>query len=406
MPPFPSSSAPTHISATQTRLQTTGEEEEDNQSRLPPELVQILDRALHTLRTTFAEKPPHTVQRLCELVLYPKKHYRTLPAYLRGLDRVVSVSSTLDIFPLDIPPPTTNGLRDDAGALLFPNTNGYNRADDLGSDESLGGALLTPIPWLKHNSQSPGSGSVNSSSLSKVSSWQDAASDPDDDFLSEDLSSAEPDSVTQDAIEDATAIEEVAAEHRSDGSIPDRPNHAVTQGELLRLEQEAGVVPVPVEDISLPEGMLPESQGGPKAHNDDGDNMPDSVPHARGPDLVGTVDMGLVGGQERNVHINHSSDRERVGVTEVSNAQDVLSGGSAAQQRSDTSPNSGSGSGESDDFVHVTGSESAAKKDEDGDIVLVDVDGMEETSSTSTKTNLERESPEKPASESAKDSGK
>lgn len=296
----------------------------------------------------------------------------------------MSVSSSLDIFPLDLPPPTTNGLRDDAGALLLPNTNGYSRADDLGSDESLGGALLTPIPWLKHNSQSPGSGSINSS-LSKVSSWQDAASDPENDFLSEDLSGVEPDPVTQEAIEDATAIEEIAAEHRSNGTIPDRPDHAVTQGELLRLEQEAGVVPVPLEDISLPEGMLPESQGGPKAHppqqhnDDEGEGIVhDSIPHARGPDLVGTVDMGLVGGQERNVHINSSSERSRTGAAETSNAQDVLSGGNASGNSGHhrgTSPKSGSGS---DDYVHVSDGETGAKKDEDGDIVLVDVDGMEE----------------------------
>ena len=69
------------------------------------------------------------MQRLLELVAAPRTHYRHLPKFLRAVERVVSVSSSTAAFPLA-----------DGAAAGF--TNG------LGSDESLGGALLTPIPWL------------------------------------------------------------------------------------------------------------------------------------------------------------------------------------------------------------------------------------------------------------------
>jgi hypothetical protein len=114
---------------------------------LPPTLLSLLASIKSTLRTYFVLNPPHTIQRLAELILRPTRQYRTLPAYLRAVDRVVSVSSSADIFPL----PHTGG----PGGTELSNgiTNGTNSHsvvtdDSLGSDESLGGALLTPIPWL------------------------------------------------------------------------------------------------------------------------------------------------------------------------------------------------------------------------------------------------------------------
>ena len=67
---------------------------------LAPSLQLLLGSVRSTLRTFFVSRPPHTIQRLAELVLYPTTHYRTLPAYLRALDRTVSVTSSADIFPL------------------------------------------------------------------------------------------------------------------------------------------------------------------------------------------------------------------------------------------------------------------------------------------------------------------
>ncbi|KGO64641.1 Protein phosphatase 4 core regulatory subunit R2 [Penicillium italicum] len=117
--------------------------------QLPPPLASLLSAIRSSIKSFFEDKPPHTIQRLAELVLYPTKHYRTLPAYLRAVDRVVSVTSSADIFPFHTPAVTnaqTNGLvlpGDSSGVYIAPDF-----AQGLGSDESLGGALLTPIPWL------------------------------------------------------------------------------------------------------------------------------------------------------------------------------------------------------------------------------------------------------------------
>ena len=99
------------------------------------------------------EKPPHTIQRLAELILRPTAHYRTLPAYLRAVDRVVSVTSGVDVFPFNGP---SSASAQPNGLMHPPNSAGTYLATDyttgLGSDESLGGALLTPIPWLTNAS--------------------------------------------------------------------------------------------------------------------------------------------------------------------------------------------------------------------------------------------------------------
>lgn len=93
------------------------------------------------MRSYFTSKPPHTIQRLAELILRPTTHYRTLPAYLRAVDRVVTVTSSADNFPLQMQASANrpNGL-----------VNGERSDHGVGGDEFLGGALLTPIPWLSN----------------------------------------------------------------------------------------------------------------------------------------------------------------------------------------------------------------------------------------------------------------
>lgn len=132
----------------------SGERVPDSQSQsftnptneIPPTpLVLLLDSIKSTLRSLFGSKPPHTIQRLAELILYPNAHYRTLPAYLRAIDRVVSVTTSAEVFPLQMQVSTNhpNGVTNGgASSLLFDYATG--------SDESLGGALLTPIPWLSN----------------------------------------------------------------------------------------------------------------------------------------------------------------------------------------------------------------------------------------------------------------
>ncbi|GKZ98839.1 hypothetical protein AnigIFM60653_000178 [Aspergillus niger] len=123
-------------------------------SSLPEPLQHHLNSIKSTLRSLFASKPPHTIQRLAELIVRPTAHYRTLPAYLRAVDRVVCVTSSAEIFPLysthhgAAPQPNGAAINGADTGLLFPD-------HALGSDESLGGALLTPIPWLSNDPSSP-----------------------------------------------------------------------------------------------------------------------------------------------------------------------------------------------------------------------------------------------------------
>merc|ERR1719431_133394 len=43
---------------------------------------------------------PFTVQRLCELLTQPKKHYKRVDKFMRGLEKVMLVVSTIDPCPL------------------------------------------------------------------------------------------------------------------------------------------------------------------------------------------------------------------------------------------------------------------------------------------------------------------
>ncbi|KAL2820195.1 hypothetical protein BDW59DRAFT_174543 [Aspergillus cavernicola] len=120
---------------------------------LPAPLLLILQSSQLTIRSLFTSKPPHTIQRLAELILRPNTHYRTLPAYLRAIDRVVSVTSSADIFPL---PMQSGAATAQPNGTINGSEHTFMLSDNaLGSDESLGGALLTPIPWL-NNPSSPG----------------------------------------------------------------------------------------------------------------------------------------------------------------------------------------------------------------------------------------------------------
>jgi len=51
----------------------------------------------------FEDGPPFTIQRLCELCVSPRKHYRTVGKYLRALERTILVTSTKDMYPSEDP---------------------------------------------------------------------------------------------------------------------------------------------------------------------------------------------------------------------------------------------------------------------------------------------------------------
>ncbi|KAK8122383.1 hypothetical protein PG984_011053 [Apiospora sp. TS-2023a] len=186
----------------------------------PPQVTAMLNEITTTLTSTFPTYPPHSIQRLAELVLTPKHHYKSLPTYLHALDRVVHVTSGLNVYPL---PPA---VPDASSISLLPN----GATDAIvpspwaapGSDEALGGALLTPIPWLQHGSQGQGAYRAN---------------DSEGELRTESTE-------TIDGPNGMGSIETVTVTVNGVSSMGARVGVGVTQGELLRQEQRAGVVPV------------------------------------------------------------------------------------------------------------------------------------------------------------------
>ncbi|KAI9805877.1 MAG: hypothetical protein M1825_000491 [Sarcosagium campestre] len=241
------------------RLNSTSAAEDE----LPEPVNSTLASIQKNLTTNFPNAPPHTIQRLAELVLRPRVHYRTLISYLRALDRVVSVSSTANVFPL----PTANmtgspetSLNNGTSTII----GGGGSVGGLGSDESLGGALLTPIPWLRPESASE----VRTESTQIVQGPNG-------------VGSVETVSVY------VRGVPSTLAEHAQQAE-PLRESGAVTQGELLRQEQQAGVVPIAQLSARQTRSATARSEAESVA-----DKMEeDERPHARGPEEVGMQDMG------------------------------------------------------------------------------------------------------------------
>ena len=244
---------------------------------LPPQLDYLLSSIVATLNAHFTVYPPHTIQRLSELILQPKLHYRNLPTYLHAFDRVVHVTSGAHLYPLPAPVPDANGAK-----IL---TNGVSSGPDpesiswgnstqgqpnLGSDESLGGALLTPIPWLQSISSTNGEASTSDLEGEVKTERTETIDGPNG------AGSIETVSVSVNGVSSTTLA---AVGDNNEGGL--RAEGGVTQGELLRQEQRAGVVPAT---------QLAHMQQHPN-----GDGEEDETPHARGPEEIGMEDMGPQG---------------------------------------------------------------------------------------------------------------
>ncbi|POS85325.1 hypothetical protein EPUL_004737, partial [Erysiphe pulchra] len=143
------------------------EDSSSSTNSLPPLLQTLFSSINDTLLKYFSKEPPHTIQRLAELLLFPRLNYRSLSSFLLALDRVVHVTSTFTAFPLPLMSPDLSAKTDSSdekntdGVDSKPVSGGYTVPKNplihsIGSDEAFGGALLTPIPWLiKSRSSSP-----------------------------------------------------------------------------------------------------------------------------------------------------------------------------------------------------------------------------------------------------------
>ncbi|KAJ9657764.1 hypothetical protein H2201_008077 [Coniosporium apollinis] len=286
-------------------------------SALPTELRPLYVSIVDSLTKNFPKQAPHTVQRLAELILNPKQHYRFLPPYLRALDRVVCVSSSVSVFPLPQAAVPSGGL---LNGTTSPISN--SAAAALGSDESLGGALLTPIPWLRPEHERLGSA---------VAAAAGGTAGPSQSELKSESSHIVDGPNGAGRIETVTVVNGVitttsttttstmptssitATGNAAPSAAPAageleeslRASGAVTQGELLRQEQEAGVVPVAQTSLrrsllsgtsSITASSTSAAEGAdepePGSTENGPDESPEEHPHARGPNEIGMEDMG------------------------------------------------------------------------------------------------------------------
>lgn len=228
---------------------------------------------------TFETHAPHTIQRLAEMILHPRAHYKALASYLHAVDRVVRVTSGTDTYPLPPAIPDMAGMdlngedgKDPAASVSWSNPT----TASLGTDEALGGALLTPIPWLARRSPEESNGESADGSGNG--------------------GGAQIHSEGSETIDGPNGMGRIETVSVSVNGIPST-GHArgVTQGELLRQEQRAGVVPV--NQLSRNHDTMAEDdkvRDRDMEGNEEGEEE-EEIPHARGPEEIGVGDTGPQG---------------------------------------------------------------------------------------------------------------
>lgn len=305
MSPLPSSPLVTPIATSPMDQDSSQEANKENAPAKPPaadpapempqlgpgELPQQIETMLQNIKAhvkNFDTHPPHTIQRLSELVLRPRLHYKALAPYLHAVDRVATVTSSTNIYPLppaipDMSSISINGedASDPAAAVGWANPTNSS----LAADEALGGALLTPIPWL--NRSSPESNDESSGG-----------------------SGAQIHSESTETIDGPNGMGSIETVSVSVNGVPST-GHArgVTQGELLRQEQRAGVVPVnqlsrshdmdaaaanriaheeEEDEVIYNESRIADEED----KNEEEEEEEEETPHARGPEEIGAGDIG------------------------------------------------------------------------------------------------------------------
>lgn len=311
---------------------------------LPGPIAKMLDGITSTILNDFTDYPPHTIQRLAELVLRPKQHYRSLTGYLHALDRVVHVTSGSNIYPL---PPTFFSMGDastvsngeDAasgtalGTALLPTSN-----SSMDDEEALGGALLTPIPWLSSQPNGAGDsedgmGSEDGSIDSPVSTRSDPAmtqaspppqqqsspsrnpsanNSPRPQIRTDNTETIEGpngtgtiETVSVSMVNGVPTMTSTSTSSTSNNNNTVLASRGVTQGELLRQEQRAGVVPLTQlvrqqQQEARAQAEMNHNNNDNNNNNEDtdspmGNNEPEldvEMPHARGPDAIDDADIG------------------------------------------------------------------------------------------------------------------
>lgn len=274
---------------------------------LPPPLQATYDYVMNALTAQFADQPPHTIQRLAELILNPKEHHRFLHSYLNALDRVVSVSSGLNVSPdpsTEASAPATSA----SGPLVngvHPTADNTATTSSFGDDDSLGGALLTPIPWLHGDNQNPTempSIPVPATATLSSSSSDSPMSTPGIDTPSDSANGTPQPATHSDAdahdSEDAMDTTPSLPSDPSTNTSTISSTTGVTQGELLRQQQQASSPPAAVSSITPAarnaSPIIPGAGAGAEASAEAPTTVQEDPeqPHARGPEAIGMEDTG------------------------------------------------------------------------------------------------------------------
>lgn len=176
------------------------------------------------------------------------------------------------------------------GASATPATT--RTVPELGSDESLGGALLTPIPWLairrdsQPSSGSSSGGNSNGNEKELQTSSTEMVEGPNG------AGRIETVNVVNGVMTSVSTSPAAGLGSSSNGNQSTeeslRAEGAVTQGELLRQEQEAGVVPVQPRGLRMTDEEMDELTAG----NEGGENEDGERPHQTGPAEIGAEDIG------------------------------------------------------------------------------------------------------------------
>jgi len=291
------------------------------------------------------------------------------------------VSSPVSDFPLPSGQISLNGgFLTNGDANL---ANGLQEREALGSDESLGGALLTPIPWLRNQNgttSTQNDGELHSESTETIQGPNGAGSIETVSVTVNGVPSAMTASSHQTSPNTSTPASPTLSE-QSDASTGSststdaqlREQGGVTQGELLRQEQEAGVVPVAQ---TAPRRSLMSSGAVAVGREDTAaTEAPEEHPHARGPDHIGAEDMGPqqkplgAGNLDMEAAVGRSRSPQPPNHPEAASAPQAEAAQREAEADSEAGkPALGRGNVKMEDADELG-------KDAEGDTVIADADG-------------------------------
>jgi len=250
---------------------------------------------------------PFTIQRLCELLVQPKRHYKRTDKFMRGLEKVMLVVSTVD-------PVTTNpSVQDNGSSMLVEREKlkvgacsqvyeSPSKRIRLASAEEEGGpcdsadGAASPcgskeIPDL---CSAPGPSTLPGVSLPSTSTATTSPSNP----ITEGTSEPELDSMDIDT-------ECTSSEARL--SIPGREEDASVESSVEAKREEAAA--------SSPEGGVESSQGEGRrevSSEDDDWVMVEKPAAVCDSGLVSTSAGGQIGGQEGGQEVSVSSGQDGV----------------------------------------------------------------------------------------------